>query len=88
MGPICLGANESHIYPNMCAIFHCSPMVVSREKVVQQTRQVSRITREGHGFWQFIKAHGRVTQCSRIYVNLTERCDQGILFFCATRIVY
>ena len=32
MGPICLGANESHIYPNMCAIFGCGPMVVSREK--------------------------------------------------------
>ena len=32
MGPICLGANESHIYPNMCAIFGCGPTVVSREK--------------------------------------------------------
>ena len=32
MGPICLGANESHIYPNMCAIFGYGPTVVSREK--------------------------------------------------------
>ena len=32
VGPICLGANESHIYPNMCAIFGCGPTVVSREK--------------------------------------------------------
>ena len=32
MGPICLGANESHIYPNMCAIFGCGPTVVSKEK--------------------------------------------------------
>ena len=32
MGPICLGANESHIYPNMCTIFGYSPTVVSREK--------------------------------------------------------
>ena len=35
MGPICLGANESHIYPNMCAIFGCGPTVVSREKGAQ-----------------------------------------------------
>ena len=46
-----------------------------------QTCQVSRITRESHGFWQFLKAHGRDAQCSRIFVNLTECCDQGILFF-------
>ena len=32
MGPICLGANDSHIYPNMCAIFGYGPTVVSREK--------------------------------------------------------
>ena len=32
MGPICLGENESHIYPNMSAIFGCGPTVVSREK--------------------------------------------------------
>ena len=32
VGPICLGANESHIYPNMCAIFGCGPTAVSREK--------------------------------------------------------
>ena len=32
MGPICLGANESHIYPNTCAIFGYGPTVVSREK--------------------------------------------------------
>ena len=32
MGPICLGANGSHIYPNRCAIFGCGPTVVSREK--------------------------------------------------------
>ena len=32
MGPICLGVNESHIYPNMCAIFGCGSTVVSREK--------------------------------------------------------
>ena len=32
MGPICFGANESHIYPNMCAIFGCGPTVVAREK--------------------------------------------------------
>ena len=31
-GAICSGANESHIYPNMCAIFGCCPTVVSREK--------------------------------------------------------
>ena len=37
MGPICLGANESHIYPNMCAIFVCGPTVVSREKEVTDT---------------------------------------------------
>ena len=43
------------------------------------TRQVSRITRESHGFWQFLKAHSRETQYSRIFVNLTECCDQGIL---------
>ena len=47
-----------------------------------QTCQVSRITCESHGFWQFLKAHGRETQCSRIFVNLTECCDQGIQFFC------
>ena len=46
-----------------------------------QTCQVSRITRESHGFWQFLKAHVRETQCSRVFVNLTECCDQGILFF-------
>ena len=54
---------------------------------VAQTCQVSRITRESHGFWQFLKAHGRETQCSRIFVNPAECCDQGILIFCA-RIVY
>ena len=43
-----------------------------------QTCQVSRIPRESHGFWQFLKAHGRETQCSRIFVNLTECCDQGL----------
>ncbi len=32
MGPICLGVNESHIYPNMCARFGCGPTVVSREE--------------------------------------------------------
>ena len=32
MGQIYLGANESHIYPNMCAMFGCGPTVVSREK--------------------------------------------------------
>ena len=32
MGPICLGANESHIYQNMCAIFGCGLTVMSREK--------------------------------------------------------
>ena len=32
MGPIYLGSNDSHIYPNMCAIFGCGPTVVSREK--------------------------------------------------------
>ena len=42
-----------------------------------QTCQVSRITRESHGFWQFLKAHGRGRQCSRIFVNLTECCDSG-----------
>ena len=47
-----------------------------------QTCQVSRIPRESHGFWQFLKAHGRETQCSRIFVNLTECCDQGVQFFC------
>ena len=31
-GAICLGANESHTYPNMCAIFGYGPTVVSREK--------------------------------------------------------
>ena len=49
---------------------------------VEQTCQVSRITRESRGFWQFLKAHGRETQCSRIFVNLTECCDQGINKFC------
>ena len=49
--------------------------------IIIQTRQVSQITRESHGFWQFLKAHGRETQCSRIFVNLTECCDQGILIF-------
>ncbi len=28
---------------------------------IDQTCQVSRITRESHGFWQFLKAHGRET---------------------------
>ena len=32
VGPICLGANKSHIYSNMCAIFGYCPTVVSREK--------------------------------------------------------
>ena len=32
VGPICLGAHESHIYPNMCSIFGYGPTVVSREK--------------------------------------------------------
>ena len=38
MGPICLGANESHIYPNMCAIFGYGQTVVSREKGGTGTR--------------------------------------------------
>ena len=46
-----------------------------------QSRQLSRISRESHGFWQFLKAHGRETQSSRIFVNLTECCDRGIQFF-------
>ena len=54
---------------------------------LRQTCQVSRITRESHGFWQFLKAHGRETQCSRIFVNLTECCDQGIHFFCTQTIL-
>ena len=49
--------------------------------VEEQTRQVSRITRESHGFWQFLKAHGGETQCTRIFVNLMEYCEQGILIF-------
>ena len=52
-----------------------------------QTCQVSRITRESHGFWQFLKAHGRETQCSRIFVNLTECCDQGIKKICTRTIL-
>ena len=48
---------------------------------IHQSRQLSRISRESHGFWQFLKAHGRETQSSRIFVNLTECCDRGIQFF-------
>ena len=40
---------------------------------IRQTSQVSRVTRDSHGCWQFLKAHGRETQCSRIFVNLTEQ---------------
>ena len=48
---------------------------------MNQSRQLSRISRESHGFWQFLKAHGRETQSSRIFVNLTECCDREIQFF-------
>ena len=50
---------------------HCSSRVTP---LLAQTCQVSRIPRESHGFWQFLKAHGRETQCSRIFVNLSGRC--------------
>ena len=88
VGQIVLGSNDSRINPHMRAKFGCNQKVVSkggggadRHTRTVQTCQVSRITRESHGFWQFIKAHGREAQCSRIFVNLTECCDQGILFF-------
>ena len=89
VGQIVLGSNDSRINPYMRAKFGCSQKVLSKKKrgvqtdtQAHQTCQVSRITRESHGFWQFLKAHGRDAQCSRIIVNLTECCDQGILFFC------
>ena len=31
-GSICLAENESHIYPNMCAIFGCGPTVMSKKR--------------------------------------------------------
>ena len=59
------------------------------EWIVDQSRQLSRISRESHGFWQFLKAHGRETQSSRIFVNLTECCDRGIqLFFQILSYIY
>ena len=39
------------------------------EVLVKPTRQDSRISRESHGFWQFLQTHGRETQCSRIFVD-------------------
>ena len=57
------------------------PEFARKERNLHQTCQVSRIPRESHGFWQFLKAHGRETQCSRIFVNLTGCCDQGIKIF-------
>ena len=35
MGQTFLGSNQSHIYPNMCAKFGCSPTVVSKKGGVQ-----------------------------------------------------
>ena len=32
MGQFVLAENESHIYPNMCAKFGCSPTVVSKKR--------------------------------------------------------
>ena len=60
----------------------------SLKSFILQSRQLSRISRESHGFWQFLKAHGRETQSSRIFVNLTECCDRGIIFFFSDTFIF
>ena len=35
--------------------------------VVCQTCQLSRVTRESHGFLHFLQSHGRGNSCSRVY---------------------
>ena len=63
--------------------------VIERQGLLShQSRQLSRISRESHGFWQFLKAHGRETQSSRIFVNLTECCDRGIQFFFSDTFIF
>ena len=36
-------------------------------KCVRQTCQLSRVTRESHGFLHFLQSHGRGNSCSRVY---------------------
>ena len=70
VGPICLGANKSHIYPNMCAIFGRGPTVASREKG-------GRDTESGHEWLQDNFYGGSATK--RIVIG--RKCGPISLFF-------
>ena len=42
-------------------------MVTADNVSVRQTCQLSRVSRESHGFLHFLQSHGRGNSCSRVY---------------------
>ena len=73
MGPICLGANEHHIYPNMCAIFGYGPTVVSREKGGTDTLTASM---NGYRITSAIYISEKFN-CSTIDLNINSQIWEG-----------